>query len=152
MHPFLTFRASIDEHGDKKCLGTRNLISEEDEIQPNGRIFKKAIYGDYSWLTYNEMHDYVKRMSSGLKALGVETKQNVIIFAETKAEWMLSAQACFMRNFPGKVACSYTVMKILFKKSCKTDKGCFLEIRQVWIYLLSSGSSRAIVGVVSLET
>lgn len=103
MHSFLTFRASIDEHGDKKCLGTRNLISEEDEIQPNGRIFKKAIYGDYSWLTYNEMHDYVKRISSGLKALGVETKQNVIIFAETKAEWMLSAQACFMRNFPGKV-------------------------------------------------
>ena len=102
VHPFLTFRASIDEHGDKKCLGTRNLISEEDEIQPNGRIFKKAIYGDYSWLTYNEMLDYVKRISSGLKALGVETKQNVIIFAETKAEWMLSAQACFMRNFPGK--------------------------------------------------
>ena len=119
-------------------MGTRNLISEEDEIQPNGRIFKKAIYGDYSWLTYNEMHDYVKRISSGLKALGVEAKQNVIIFAETKAEWMLSAQACFMRNFPGKVACSYTVMKILLKKSRKTDMGCFLEIRQVWIYLLSS--------------
>ena len=119
-------------------MGTRNLVSEEDEIQPNGRIFKKAIYGDYSWLTYNEIHDYVKRISSGLKALGVETKQNVIIFAETKAEWMLSAQACFMRNFPGKVACSYTVMKILLKKSRKTDKCCFLEIRQVWIYLLRS--------------
>ena len=36
--------------------------------------------------------------------LGVETKENVIIFAETKAEWMLSAQACFMRKCPGKVA------------------------------------------------
>ena len=48
------------------------------------------------------MHDYVKRISNGLKALGVETKQNVIIFAETKAEWMLSAQACFMRKFPDK--------------------------------------------------
>ena len=106
-------------------MGTRNLISEEDEIQPNGRIFKKAIYGDYSWLTYNEMHDYVKRMSSGLKALGVETKQNVIIFAETKAEWMLSAQACFMRNFPGKVACSYTVMKILLKKVVKLTRAVF---------------------------
>ena len=104
MHPFLTFRASINEHEDKKCLSTRSLISEEDEIQPNGRTFKKAIYGDYSWLTYNDMHDYVKRISSGLKALGAETKQNVIIFPETKAEWMLSAQACFMRNFPGKVA------------------------------------------------
>ena len=115
MPPFL-INASTDEHGDKKYLGTRNLIAEEDEIQPNGRSFKKAIYDDYSWLTYNEMHDYVKRISSGLKALGVEMKQNVIIFAETKAEWMLSAQACFMRNFPGKVTCSYTMMKILLKK------------------------------------
>ena len=85
------------------------------------------------------MHDYVKRISSGLKALGVETKQNVIIFAETKAEWMLSAQACFMRNFPGKVSSSYTMMKILLK----TGKGYFSEIvsvRRVWIYLLSSFS------------
>ena len=26
-------------------------------------------------------------------------------------------------------------MKILLKRSCKTDKGCFSEIQQVWIYL-----------------
>ena len=26
-------------------------------------------------------------------------------------------------------------MKILLKRSHKTDKGCFSEIRQVWIYL-----------------
>lgn len=29
-------------HGEKKCLGTRQILAEEDEVQPNGRIFKKA--------------------------------------------------------------------------------------------------------------
>lgn len=86
-------------------MGTRELLSEEDEVQPNGRIFKKVILGEYKWLSYNEAYDHVRQISSGIKALGVETGEFVVIFAETKAEWMLSAQACFMRNFPGKPFC-----------------------------------------------
>lgn len=30
------------KHGDKKCVGTREILAEEDEVQPNGRIFKKV--------------------------------------------------------------------------------------------------------------
>lgn len=30
-------------HGDKKCLGTRQILADEDEVQPNGRVFKKVI-------------------------------------------------------------------------------------------------------------
>lgn len=94
------FRHSVEQHGDRGCMGTRELLSEEDEVQPNGRIFKKVILGEYKWLSYNEAYDHARRISSGIKALGVETGEFVVIFAETKAEWMLSAQACFMRNFP----------------------------------------------------
>lgn len=94
------FKKSVDRHGDRGCLGTRELLSEEDEVQPNGKVFKKFILGDYTWMSYNEAYDNVKRISAGLKAIGVKTKEYVIIFAETKAEWMLAAQACFMRNFP----------------------------------------------------
>merc|ERR1712048_713175 len=32
---------------NRPALGTRELLSEEDEIQPNGRKFKKCVYGDY---------------------------------------------------------------------------------------------------------
>ena len=31
-----------DMHSGKKCLGTRQILAEEDELQPNGRIFKKV--------------------------------------------------------------------------------------------------------------
>lgn len=30
------------KHANKKCLGTRQIRAEEDEIQPNGRVFKKV--------------------------------------------------------------------------------------------------------------
>lgn len=30
-------------HKDKICLGTRQILAEEDERQPNGRVFKKVL-------------------------------------------------------------------------------------------------------------
>lgn len=37
---------AINLHGDKRCLGTRQILAEEDEVQPNGRVFKKvSCYG-----------------------------------------------------------------------------------------------------------
>jgi len=32
----------VKMHGDKRCLGTRQILAEEDEPQPNGRVFKKV--------------------------------------------------------------------------------------------------------------
>lgn len=31
-------------HANKRCLGTRQILGEEDEVQPNGRVFKKVVY------------------------------------------------------------------------------------------------------------
>ena len=27
-------------HGKRDCLGTREFLAEEDELQPNGKVFK----------------------------------------------------------------------------------------------------------------
>uniref|UniRef100_A0A8C7IVZ5 long-chain-fatty-acid--CoA ligase n=1 Tax=Oncorhynchus kisutch TaxID=8019 RepID=A0A8C7IVZ5_ONCKI len=66
---------------DRDCLGTREVVMEEDERQNNGKVFKK-----YRWL--------------GLAALGQRAHNNIAIFCETRAEWVIAAQACFMQNFP----------------------------------------------------
>lgn len=29
-------------HANRRCLGTRQIFAEEDELQPNGRVFKKV--------------------------------------------------------------------------------------------------------------
>lgn len=37
-------RYAVKKYPDKKCLGTREILAEEDEEQPDGRIFKKVSY------------------------------------------------------------------------------------------------------------
>lgn len=37
-------RAVVFVHGEKRSLGTRQILNEEDEIQPNGRVFKKVSF------------------------------------------------------------------------------------------------------------
>lgn len=72
----------------------------------------QLILGEYTWLTYNEMEAKVSHFASGLAALGQQPKSNIAIFCETRAEWMISAQACFRRNFPCKniSVCIYYVV------------------------------------------
>ncbi|CAB3999809.1 long-chain-fatty-acid-- ligase 4-like, partial [Paramuricea clavata] len=94
------FRNTVSSHGSKKCLGTRELFSSENEMQANGRVFNKVVLGNYNWLSYNEVLTKVESFGCGLLALGQRTKQNVVIFADTRAEWMIAAQSCFSYNFP----------------------------------------------------
>ena len=65
-------------------LGTRELLSESDEIQPNGRVFKKAIYGKYQWIPFKQLRQEVYNLASGLSELGVK---RVCIYMDTRAEW-----------------------------------------------------------------
>ena len=37
------FRFVAVRYNKKNCLGTRKILAEEDEVQPNGRIFKKVL-------------------------------------------------------------------------------------------------------------
>ncbi|XP_044288693.1 long-chain-fatty-acid--CoA ligase 3 [Varanus komodoensis] len=93
------FKYARSKFKDRKLLGTREILKEEDEIQPSGKVFKKVILGDYHWLTYDEVFKKAKTFGDGLLVLGQQPKTNIAIFCETRAEWMIAAQACFMNNF-----------------------------------------------------
>ncbi|MFT7803287.1 acyl-CoA synthetase long-chain family member 3b-like [Arapaima gigas] len=94
------FEHAVHRFPNRHCLGTRQLLSEEDEVQPNGKVFKKVILGDYIWLSYRETYQAAAHFGSGLAALGQRPQYNIAIFCETRAEWIIAAQACFMYNFP----------------------------------------------------
>lgn len=36
------FQYSVNKYTESHCLGTRDILAEEDEVQKNGRIFKKV--------------------------------------------------------------------------------------------------------------
>uniref|UniRef100_A0A8C3ATT0 long-chain-fatty-acid--CoA ligase n=1 Tax=Cyclopterus lumpus TaxID=8103 RepID=A0A8C3ATT0_CYCLU len=94
------FEHAVQRFGQAHCLGTRDVLSEENEIQSSGKVFKKLILGEYRWLSYNEVDSIVSQFGSGLAAMGQQPKSTIAIFCETRAEWMITAQACFRRNFP----------------------------------------------------
>ncbi|XP_030578846.1 long-chain-fatty-acid--CoA ligase 3-like, partial [Archocentrus centrarchus] len=94
------FEYAAQKFPKRDCLGTREVLSEEDELQPNGKIFKKVILGNYNWLSYEEAYQAAKCFGSGLAALNQKPHCNIAIFCETRAEWILAALACFMYNFP----------------------------------------------------
>lgn len=94
------FKHATELFTTKGCLGTREVLSEEDEIQPNGKVFKKVILGKYNWISYEEVYLAASNFGGGLSALGQKPRSNIAIFCETRAEWIVSAQACFMCNFP----------------------------------------------------
>lgn len=87
-------------HTTKRCLGTRQIISEEDEIQPNGRVFKKYKMGEYKWKNFIEVEHLASCFGRGIRELGAQPKQNIVIFAETRAEWLIAAHGCFKQNIP----------------------------------------------------
>uniref|UniRef100_A0A665WGG7 long-chain-fatty-acid--CoA ligase n=1 Tax=Echeneis naucrates TaxID=173247 RepID=A0A665WGG7_ECHNA len=94
------FEYAATRFPDRDCLGTREVISEEDEQQNNGKVFKKVVLGEYCWRSYHEVFAAASQLGSGLASLGQQPKHNIAIFCETRAEWIIAAQACFMYNFP----------------------------------------------------
>lgn len=87
-------------HTTKRCLGTREILSEEDEVQPNGRVFKKYNMGDYKWKSFVDVERLASCFGRGVRELGQQPLKNIVIFAETRAEWMIAAHGCFKQNIP----------------------------------------------------
>lgn len=98
MHELVSYAVSQYKH--KKLLGTRQILAEEDEQQPDGRKFKKFVLGDYDWWNFSEVDKKAEHFGRGLRELGQEPKMNIVIFAETRREWLVSAIACFKQNIP----------------------------------------------------
>lgn len=85
-------------HTTNRCLGTRDVLSEEDEMQENGRVFKKYKMGEYKWRNFTEVEDEASNFGYGIRKLGVKPKDNVVIFSETRAEWMIAAHGLFKHS------------------------------------------------------
>jgi long-chain acyl-CoA synthetase len=95
-----TWTWAVSRYGSRHLLGTRDILAEEDEVQPNGKVFKKFHLGDYRWLSYEDADSTAEHLGRGLRSLGMQPKERICIFADTRAEWFLTAIACFKQAFP----------------------------------------------------
>jgi len=85
-------------YDDKLCLGTREVLGEEEETQPDGKVFKKLFLGDYKWMNYREAFQISSQFGRGLRSLGQEPRTPIAIYAETRAEWILAALGAFSQS------------------------------------------------------
>lgn len=93
-----SFNYAVKKYGEKSCLGTREILGEEDEMQKNGKLFKKLALGDYKWLSYNQVADRALAFGRGLRALGQMPRSAIAMYGETRAEWMMSCLGAFSQN------------------------------------------------------
>lgn len=103
------FSQVLSEHGKQRCYGYREVLGQEDEKQPNGKVFKKLILSDtYTWVTAEEANKQIEDLAGGLWSNGVRAGDKVVLWAESRAEWMLLAQAVF--RIGGTVATLYSTL------------------------------------------
>jgi len=92
------FNYAVAKYGSKQCLGTRQVCGEEDEVQANGKVFKKLSLGDYKWINFTETRRISYNFGKGLRELGQVPGQTIAIYAETRAEWIMAAQGAFSQS------------------------------------------------------
>ena len=54
--------------------------------------------GEYNWLTFGEMDEMSQWFGRGLREIGHQPKENIVIFSETRYEWLVSAVGAFRQN------------------------------------------------------
>ena len=67
----LLFQFAVDKHSHKRMVGTREVMREDKETQPNGKVFTKLEMGDYHWKTYLEIDKMAAAFGRGLRELGL---------------------------------------------------------------------------------
>jgi len=89
----------------RDCVGYRQILSEEAETQPNGKVFQKYVMGGYKWLSYTEIEDAVDNFGRALSVLVEKnnrekqlTSRNIVIFSETRYEWIVAFLGCAKYN------------------------------------------------------
>ena len=83
------FNYAVNKFGTKQCLGSRQVLRQQ-VVKQDGKSLKKLQLGDYKWMTYNEVQNKAIHFGKGLKSLGLKPGSGIAIYAETRAEWMIS--------------------------------------------------------------
>ena len=72
------------------------FTGEKDEVQKNGKVFTKLALGEYEWMSYNVVHASVLSFGAGLRfCLQQKAGDLITMYAETRAEWMISCLGAF---------------------------------------------------------
>ena len=70
-------------------------LSNINEIPMYGFIYFLFVSFRYTWQTYSKVFSRVDNVAFGLYSIGLKPLDKIIIYADTCAEWLITALACF---------------------------------------------------------
>lgn len=92
------FSHVVGRHNERQALGTREIISEDKEVQGDGKVHIKYNLGGYNFITFREFGDMAEKFGRGLREMGIKPKERVVLFSESRADWMVAAYGCFQHS------------------------------------------------------
>jgi len=92
------FSHSVGKFNERQSMGTRQILGETKEVQSDGRVHAKYDLGDYQWRSYRDFGDQAEMFGRGLRELGIDAKERVVMLSETRADWMIAAYGCFQHS------------------------------------------------------
>lgn len=99
----------IQVYRDRNCMGYRKVLEEIEELQADGKVhLKKRLAPEYTFLTFGQVDERIDDIMRGLLLSGVQPGDKMVIFMETRMEWMLTAQALY--RLGGCVATVYATL------------------------------------------
>ncbi len=96
------FAFAVERNRGEPMLGSRKVLGEEQtdvDVQGNSKKPAKLLQGDYKWESYEDVEQRVVNVARGLRVtLSVAERDMIVIYADTRADWLLTALACFKNN------------------------------------------------------
>ena len=84
------FNFVCSKHQTKACIGTRHIISvDEEDHMGTGKIIKKYGMGDYNWISYENVFNRALSFGKGVKELGYSSGTKVVIYADTRGKYII---------------------------------------------------------------
>lgn len=56
--------------------------------------------GSYQWRSFTQTDCEAESFGRGLREVGVKPRENVVVYAETRAEWLIAAIGAMKQNIP----------------------------------------------------
>ena len=95
--------------GNCQALGYRQILSIRNEYsEKEKKNIRKYNLSDYKWLSYTKVDELITILERAFYTMGVQNGTKVLIYAETRFEWFLCANA-ILRN-GGIVATIYSTL------------------------------------------
>lgn len=99
------WKIAVERFKFRDCVGYRVILSEEDEKQPNGKVFLKYVMNGYKWISYAEIDEAADNFGRALYKLVKKNNQeqgtnntNIVLFSETRYEWIVAFLGCAKYN------------------------------------------------------